>query len=189
MKAPTLHAILTAKPNPPRWLARLARPLGIPLIILSVIGIYGLVAGRVVLNGSDSMAANGFYVLVWPRPLIRGAIVVADPPERFARKFEGLLFTKRLVGLPGDAVTHRGSAVCINDACFEQGTKEGQPFGTLAAEGVVPDGHVAIFGETSTSLDSRYAEIGYFPIETIRAVGFAIPGFPAWEALAERIGS
>lgn len=189
MKALPVRTLLAARARPPLWLARLARPLGIPVILICLLAIYALVAGRIVLNSSDSLAARGFYVLVWPKPLIRGAIVVADPPQRIAHTFEGLVFTKRLVGLPGDAVTRRGDAVCIRGACFEQGTRDGQPYGTLAAEGVIPKGHVALFGETATSLDSRYAEIGYFPVASIRGVGFAIPGFPDWEELARRIGS
>lgn len=185
----TFRDITQARPRPPKALARLAKPVGIPLIILCLIAIYGLVAGRVVLNGTDSMQARGFFVVVWPKPLIRGSIVVLDPPPRFAKKFEGLVFTKRLVGLPGDVITHQEGGLCINDACFAQGTKNGQPFGTLLPEGIIPAGQLAIFGETETSLDSRYAEVGLFSIESLRAVGIAIPGFPAWEDLARRISS
>lgn len=184
-----IRTLLAARAAPPRWLARLARPVGIPLICLCLLAIYGLLAGRIVLNGSDSLAARGFYVVVWPRPLVRGSIVVVDPPAPVAPLFEGLVFTKRLIGLPGDAVVRSGTAVCIEGACFEQGIKDGAAYGTLAAEGRVPDGHVALFGDTPTSLDSRYAEIGYFPVSSIRAVGLAIPGFPSWEQIAQRIGS
>lgn len=184
-----LKTLMTARAKPPKALARLARPVGIPLIVLSVIAIYGLVAGRIVLNSSDSLAARGFYVVVWPKPLIRGAVVVVDPPKTLSSQFEGLVFTKRLVGLPGDEIIHRDGALCLKDQCFARALKDGKPFGALTAPQIIPQGHVALFGETTTSLDSRYAAVGLFPTDSIRAVGVSIPGFPAWEDLKERIGS
>ena len=189
MKLLVIRSLLVARAAPPRWMERLAKPVGIPVIIVCLLMVYGLVAGRIVLNGSDSLAARGFYVVVWPKPLIRGSIVVADPPAAVAQTFDGLVFAKRLVGLPGDPVIHSGDAVCILGACFAQGTKDGDTYGSLMEAGRVPAGHVALFGETATSLDSRYAEIGYFPIASIRGVGVAIPGFPSWEDIARRLGS
>lgn len=185
----TLKAALGARSTPPRWLRRLAAPVGIPLIVLSVFAIYGLVAGRVVLNSSDSLAARGFYVVVWPKPLIYGGIVVADPPARLAHKFEGMVFAKRLGGKAGDIVRHDGTAVCINANCYTQTIKNGAPFGSLLKAGPIPEGFVALFGETPTSLDSRYAEVGLFPVSSIRGVGFSIPFFPDWIDLAAWVTS
>ncbi|WP_258028286.1 S26 family signal peptidase [Cereibacter sphaeroides] len=45
------------------------------------------------------------------------------------------------------------------------------PFAPALAEGVIPDGHYAAFGSSADSLDSRYATVGLFARETIRAVG------------------
>ena len=183
------RTLLTARANPPVWMTRFSKTIGIPVIVLCLVAIYGLVFGRIVLNGSDSLAARGFYVVVWPKPLIRDAIVVSDPPARFTDKFAGLVFTKHLKGLPGDRIVHVDGNVCIKDACFAPGIKEGESFGTPLAQGIIPQGYVALFGETNTSLDSRYQEVGLFPISGIKGVGFAIPYFPDWTVLKERIGS
>jgi len=86
------RTLLTARANPPVWMTRFSKTIGIPVIVLCLVAIYGLVFGRIVLNGSDSLAARGFYVVVWPKPLIRDAIVVSDPPARFTDKFAGLVF-------------------------------------------------------------------------------------------------
>lgn len=189
MKSGSARAIFTARPTPPNWLKRLARPVVIPLIALSIVTIYAASLGRVVLNSSDSLAARGFFVVVWPKPLIKGAVVVADPPAHLAHRFEGMVFTKRLIGKPGDQISHLSGEICIETSCFARTIKEGAPFGTLLPEGIIPEGHVALFGETPTSLDSRYAEVGLFPIHSIRGVGFGIPHFPDWSTLAEWVKS
>lgn len=155
----------------------------VPLYLLFGILIYVALFGTVIVNATDSLKGNGFFALKFPKPMIRGAVVLVPPPERFEEKFEGLNFAKRLTGLPFDVVRHERGQVCIEERCFAQAEKDGKAFGTLLPQGVIPAGFIALMGETDTSLDSRYAEVGLFKIEDVIAVGVAIPSFPHWSDL------
>ena len=172
-----------ALPRAPITQRTFTRWLVVPLYAVFGMLVYLALFGTVVLNATDSLHANGFFALKYPKPMIRGAVVVVPPPDRFADKFEGLVFAKRLIGRPGDVITRKGSSVCIAGDCFAQGHKNGAPFGTLLAEGAIPKGFIAPMGETANSLDSRYAEVGLFQIKDVIAVGFAIPHFPHWSKL------
>jgi len=160
-----------------------ATRLMIPLYFVFGLLIYVALFGTVVLNATDSLKAHGFFALKYPKPMVRGAVVLIPPPARFADKFPDLNFAKRLAGLPGDQIRHDGASVCINESCFAQGLKDGKPFGTLLPEGVIPQGAIALMGETPNSLDSRYAEVGLFQIRDVIAVGVPIPQFPHWTEL------
>ncbi|MEM8970870.1 MAG: S26 family signal peptidase [Pseudomonadota bacterium] len=164
-----------------------SKPLFYALSALLVItGYYVLAFGRVGVNASESLNANGFVMVTWPKPLWHGAIVSARMPEVLAAKFEAndLFFTKRVVGMPGDPVTIKGNSVCVNANCVTAQMKDGQAVSPVWTASSVPAGHVALFGETHDSLDSRYAVIGSIPISDIEAVGVQVP-FPHWKKLAE----
>lgn len=179
-----LKTLMRAAPDSGRtktW--RGLTPLVVALYCVFAVFIYIAVFGIVVVNATDSLKAHGFFVLKYPKPMVRGAVVLIAPPERFADKFEGLQFAKRLTGLPGDVIRHEGGAVCINAACFAQAQKNGEPFGTLLPEGRIPDGAIALMGESPSSLDSRYAEVGLFTTRDVIAVGVPIPWFPHWTDL------
>ena len=187
------HALATAMTGlrtrlgskPPR-ISRAALWMIVPIYAVFGVLIYLALFGMVVFNATDSLRGHGFLAFKFPKPLIRGSVVVAPPPAIYADKFEGLVFTKRLIGKPGDEIVQVGGSVCIQGQCFEPATRDGQAFGRLLNAGVIPNGFVALFGETPTSLDSRYQKVGLFAIKDIIAVGFSIPGFPHWSALPKR---
>ncbi|MES0864799.1 S26 family signal peptidase [Ruegeria sp. SCPT10] len=166
-----------------------SKPLFCVLSALLVItGYYALAFVRIGVNASESLNSNGFVMVTWPKPIWHGAIVSARMPDVLAAKFDGkdLLFTKRVVGMPGDPVVTNGNSVCINSNCVTAQIKDGQAVSPVWTASSVPAGHVALFGETQDSLDSRYAVIGGIDISTIEAVGIAIP-FPHWTQLQEWI--
>ena len=158
----------------------------IPIYLCFFALVYLALFSTLVFNATDSLRGHGFLAFKFPKPLIRGSVVVAPPPARYADKFEGLVFTKRLIGKPGDMITHEPGAVCITGHCFELAKRDGQSFGAPLEAGQIPPGFVALFGDTPSSLDSRYQAVGLFAISDIIAVGFAIPGFPHWSSLPAR---
>lgn len=146
---------------------------------------WGLNALRINLNASESMPEHAYVMWTWPQAKWRGMVIAAEPPEAYASRFEGLYFTKRIVGIPGDLIEHRGDQVCIAAECFPLAMKNGQPFAPPLAEGVIPDGFYAAFGTSADSLDSRYATIGLFSEERIIATGFGTNLIPHWTELKQ----
>ena len=158
----------------------------IPALMFVVFGYYVLAFGRLVINETDSLPDNAFAMVTWPKVLQRGAIVAVEMPEALRQQYPDphLFLTKRIVGLAGDEVAVEGDQICVAETCVEGNRKDGQLVAPLWTASVVPAGTIAIFGESKDSLDSRYDVIGAIPIETIEAVGFAIP-FPHRTELAE----
>lgn len=158
----------------------------IPALIVVIFGYYVLAFGRLAMNATDSLPDNAFAMVTWPKVLKRGAIVAVEVPEAIGQHFAGqdVFLTKRIVGLAGDPITVEGNQICVAQTCVQGNLKDGQLVSPLWTASVVPQGTIAIFGESKDSLDSRYDIIGAIPIETIEAVGFAIP-FPHWKKLAE----
>ncbi|WP_226554732.1 S26 family signal peptidase [Celeribacter naphthalenivorans] len=153
----------------------------------AAIGFWALHDLRITLNGSDSLPENAFVMWTWPQVIWRGAVISAVPPEAYAEHFEGVYFTKRVIGKPGDLITHDGGALCVetdeSKICFKAIEREGQAFAPLTAEGVIPAGMYAAFGTTENSLDSRYSTVGLFPKENIIAVGVGANWIPHWKEI------
>jgi hypothetical protein len=108
----------------------------------------------------------------------RGAYVALVPPAAFQGVFgdgERLVFIKRLDGVAGDALTHRDGALCLPARCYRpaRGTDGAVP--ALTPPQIIPEGKLAAFGDSPTSLDSRYAAIGLFDRSDILAAGWPIP--------------
>lgn len=159
-----------------------------PALALVAAGFYGLAFGRIVLNGTSSMPENAYLMVTWPKHLSRGMVVAAQLPTALKQSLgqQNLYLTKRIVGLPGDPVTHEGSRICIHETCVRAQNRDGRPISPLWQADTVPAGTVAVFGESLDSLDSRYDVIGAIPFDTIIATGFPIP-FPHWKTLREML--
>lgn len=147
---------------------------------------YGLAFGRLVVNGTDSLEANAFVMVTWPKPLWRGSVVALEMPEPLRKGLdldEGqAVLVKRVVGIPGDRVQHSRDGLCVGHACLVAHPRSDGSGLDLWAGDVVPTDAVFVVGESATSLDSRYAAIGPRPVDDILAVGFPVR-FPNWRAL------
>ena len=157
-----------------------------PALIAVTAGFYGLAFGRVVVNATSSLPDNAYLMVTWPQSLSRGAVIAAELPPvlRSALGTRDLYLTKRIVGVAGDPVTRDRNRICINEACVDARIKHGAPILPLWEVDFIPEGAVAVFGDSADSLDSRYDVIGAVPVETIVASGISIP-FPHWKQLQE----
>lgn len=154
--------------------------------LVVVLGFWTVHCFRLGLNGSSSLPENAFLLWTWPKVIRPGVVIAAEPPAAVRERFKGVLFMKRVVGMPGDPITHSADgAVCVRGECFAPQVVDCRPFAPLLPEGVIPEGAVAAFGESPDSLDSRYALIGLFPIAEVQAVGFGTNAVPHWTVIAE----
>lgn len=159
----------------------------VPAAAVCITGYYGIAFGRLVVNATSSLDGNAYAMVTWPKILRHDSIVSLELPEVLQRKFSSdyLVLTKRIVGLEGDPVSRDGNTICIRETCVEGQLKGGELVAPLWDADRVPAGTVAVFGDSTDSLDSRYAVIGPRPVDEVIAVGFEIP-FPHWTQLAER---
>lgn len=157
----------------PRW------RLGAALLVLAGVLFFAVTSTRLVMNGSHSLPHNGYLMFSWPLIIARDSYVAAHVPAAYAEDLEGLVFVKRIVGVPGDILRHENGALCVASECFPVALVNGAPFDALTAEGPIPAGHYAAFADAPDSLDSRYASVGLFAREDIIAAGWPIP-IPHW---------
>jgi len=144
---------------------------------------YAALFGRLTINGTDSLNANAFAMVSWPKILRRGAIVATELPEALQEGFAGLAYTKRIVGLPGDRIIRSGDQICIAETCVKAHRNESGLQLPLWSATLVPPGHIAVLGDSPDSFDSRYEAIGAIPKSDVIAVGLPI-AFPHWTEVA-----
>lgn len=156
--------------------------------LIAVAGYWGLANLQITLNGSSSLPETAYLQWHWPQILWHGAVVAIEPPAVFHGRLDGMAVVKRLEGMPGDRIDHQGHSVCVVDRCYGPLVEEGEPFAPLLAEGEIPEGKVALFGDAPNSFDSRYASFGLISVEDIQAVGIALDGFPHWTEVAAWLG-
>lgn len=95
-------------------------------------------------------------------PFVRGCLVAFHVADTVRHYPPGMVFIKRLVGLPGDAITWQGDTVYVGGAkvgAAQPRNRFGESLSRTPA-GVIPPGHYFVATPHPDSYDSRYAEIG-----------------------------
>jgi conjugal transfer pilin signal peptidase TrbI len=171
----------------PRFAARLVAALKRPLVLTA------LVAAPLAWAATDSFAKdhallvnlspslpNWAFWLDKNAPIERGSLVFFEPPpsELVERHFGkgAQLFGKRVLGLPGQVVSHRGTAVYIDGRKVAERlarTRLGVPL-TKGPEGAIPEGCYYTGTSHPRGLDSRYGAIGFVCRPQILGSGRAI---------------
>lgn len=125
---------------------------------------------RVGINGTDSLPGLLYLVLKRQAPQGRHDLVAFYPPEnRFYR--DGMVFIKRVAGLPGDEVTRKGGDFFINGAHIATAKTHSRSGVALkpGPTGVIPAGRYFVWTPHPDSYDSRYADFGW--ISKARLIG------------------
>jgi signal peptidase I len=113
----------------------------------------------------------------------RGDIVVFELPEDKVGPDGIKDLIKRVIGLPGDVIETRDGVVYINDRKLDEpylpeGTLTGDPANgnnPAIERQTVPDGTVFVMGDNrDNSHDSRYADRGPIPIDTVVGRAFVL---------------
>lgn len=107
----------------------------------------------------------------------RGDIVLFDPPasDLLKRHFgsQPKPFGKRVIGLPGDAVTERDRTFFVNGRAVAKAkiaSLRGEPL-ALGPTGTIPAGCYFVATDHRDGFDSRYAAIGWICRPRILGVG------------------
>lgn len=128
---------------------------------------------RLGINGTESLPGMLYLVLKDQRPQARGDLVAFHPPKnRFYPP--GMLFIKRAIGFPGDAISRKGQDFYVNDVYV--GTAKGLSRSGLSLTpgptGVIPIGKYFVWTPHPESYDSRYEDIAW--ISQDRIIGRAV---------------
>lgn len=131
------------------------------------------------LNASPSLPNWAFW-LDKHAPVTRGSLIFFEPrPSDLVTRHFGAgpqMFGKRVLGIPGDMVSHQDMTVLINGqpvATRVARTRLGVPL-TRGPEGVIPPGCFYVGTQHPRGLDSRYGAIGFVCRDRILGSGRAI---------------
>lgn len=131
------------------------------------------------INTSESLPNWAFVVSRQPTPAKGKIVLFAAPRHPLVLRHFGSnppLFTKRVLGEPGDVVTHDGGNVLINGevvARLKRRTRQGEPL-TPGVTGRIRADCVYAGTDHPDGFDSRYAEIGFVCSRQVFGVGEAI---------------
>ena len=142
-----------------------------------VAGLFVLVASRVHVNSSWSDDAWGYLLLPMGAPR-SGDVVIFDPPENLRAQAP---YLKRVVGLPGDAVSvDAAGEVSLNGEAVGRAKPRALDGRTLVpiAPVVIPPDRYFLFADHADSHDSRYAEVGLVPRDRMLGRAVALPDIP-----------
>lgn len=118
------------------------------------------------INASDSLPNWAFFVHLHNTPAKGDYVFFAPPSNALVRRHFGPdsgPFGKRVIGMPGALVEHRGAAVYVDGvrvAHMKPLTRTGEPL-TPGPVGRVPRGCYYVGTPHPDGFDSRYAEIGF----------------------------
>ena len=162
---------------------RLKRPIVLTALVTLAMGFASIAAFRddhaLLINASPSLPNWAFW-LDKNAPIKRGTLLFFEPPpsELVAKHFgrHPQLFGKRVLGVPGDRVSHQGPDVFINGrkvATRLLATRLGIVLSKGPA-GTIPPGCYYAGSAHPRGLDSRYGAIGFVCERQIFGSGRAI---------------
>lgn len=112
-------------------------------------------------NETTSLPGKVYAVAHMQRPN-KGQLAAFYPPANPYYPRE-MWFTKIIVGVAGDVITHRGRTVLINGKeigeAREQDSERRRAL-PMIEDGVIPEGYYFVWTPHPRSYDSRYADIG-----------------------------
>lgn len=122
---------------------------------------------RVAGNETDSLPDKFFIVALAkagqpPAPVVRGGLLAFHVGAGVRHYPVGMVFIKRVAGVPGDRIEWRGDAVYVAGKRVGK-AKHRNRFGEVMGwtpAGTIPAGHYFVATPHPDSYDSRYAEVG-----------------------------
>ena len=160
---------------PSRWrrllTSRPGRQWGAVGALAVLMASYNMISGwqqahAFMINASDSLPNWAFFVERNKAPRRGDYVFFVPPGNALVRAHFGPSsgpFGKRVIGMPGDWVEHRGTSVFVNGvrvAHMKPRSKSGETL-IPGPVGRVPDGCFYVGTPHPDGFDSRYAEIGF----------------------------
>lgn len=125
---------------------------------------------------SESLEGVRYLIVLKSSSIKRGDIVAIQghTPQYVGEH----IFTKRIVGLPGDQIIRNKTQLTLKaqNGSFSTSlpllikTKEGEPLAPLSLN-VIPEGYLFVIGDHLRSFDSRYEEFGLVKKEKVWGKG------------------
>lgn len=124
---------------------------------------------RIAGNETDSLPDRFFLVELGQFPPQRGDKLAFHVGGGVRHYPAGMVFVKRVAGLPGDRIEWRGEQVYVAGKLVGRAKPRNRFGEALAwtAAGVIPAGHYFVSTPHPDSYDSRYAEIGLVSAEQV----------------------
>ena len=115
--------------------------------------------------------------LAYVRNTIQRGDIVAFQSDEF-----GAVFAKRVIGIPGDVITFESGYVVVNGSIADESDYLDPDIETNSSKTfVVPEGTVFMLGDNrENSLDSRFWENPYIPIDKIKGKYIGQIPFSVW---------
>lgn len=110
-------------------------------------------------NRTESSPYGAFICVQGLRPSLGNLVSIVGHQTEY---FEDLHYTKRVMGLGGDAIAIRDGEVFVNGVSIghlRSKTLDGKPLTPIHYE-TIPSGFVFVVGDHPDSFDSRYEEFG-----------------------------
>lgn len=140
---------------------------------LGLILTFLLTQTHLTINQTPSLSYRAFICIKRVKPKKGDFVSICDHPTSY---FEGIHYTKRLMGLPGDRIHFKGNRLYVEDILIGPLHKTTRNSHRLHPNKttLVPQGHVFVSGDHPRSFDSRYEEFGLVKQEHIkgRCFGF-----------------
>lgn len=171
-------------PRPAWTSSRRAKQWAGVALLAFVMGSYNLIAGwqqshAFMINASASLPNWAFFVEKNKSPAKGDYVFFAAPANPLVLRHFGPSsgpFGKRVIGMPGDMVTHDGAFVAVNGvrvAHMKPLSRFGETL-TPGPVGRVPDGCFYVGSRHPDGFDSRYAEIGFACAKQLLGTGTPI---------------
>lgn len=139
------------------------------ILILGLI----LLLGRILLHHTQlhfclTPSLDGIHVLLFQKitPIKRGDIVAIRGHDY---KHLGIQpYAKRVIGFAGELIIKEKYSIKVGERLLPlmEKTREGQPLTPIMST-VVPEGYLFVAGDHPRSIDSRYEEFGFVPVEKV----------------------
>lgn len=148
-------------------------------ILFLLVGILGgilsvfLTQTSITINQTPSLTYKAFICFKGLKPQRGDFVSIQNHPTTY---FEGVHYTKRLMGIPGDRIQIKINQLYVEDTLIgslQEATQEGKSLHPNKAI-VIPQGYVFVSADHPRSFDSRYEEFGLVKKENIKGPCFGL---------------
>lgn len=142
-------------------------------ILFLLVGILGgilsvfLTQTSITINQTPSLTYKAFICFKGLKPQRGDFVSIQNHPTTY---FEGVHYTKRLMGIPGDRIQRKGNQLYVEDTPIgplQRTTQDSKLLHPIESQ-LIPEGYVFVSADHPRSFDSRYEEFELVKKENIK---------------------